>query len=300
MRQCDGTNDNEIELSKTLTLHQTHTALAGAQLYKCTQMDSSTNTFMTRSQHPPKVRNIFAPQSAIKFNDRKWFQTDTSQLYHDTRNRNTSQPRLYSRRHQPLPCCKLSQQQNVRPAKNERRSSAFEIRWFKVHQKAQQEEEANFVIFRKIINKPEMVVSESMFDTPFELPNIAAAIIASVDSKPMALAIRPLTTIHITTVKPIYSHSMPQTLPILPSIPAPSSPSLNTIPIILPINPIPLIPPIHHVIVIHPSPPTLPLLKFTLVHVPIAINLHPTPPTRVLHLLLLRPNRPYDRLRRRG
>ena len=30
-----------------------------------------------------------------------------------------------------------------------------------------------------------MVLSESMFDTPFELPNIAAAINASVDSKPM-------------------------------------------------------------------------------------------------------------------
>jgi len=47
MCKSDRTNDNEIELSKSLTLHQTtHTALAGGQLDKCTQMDRYTNTFM--------------------------------------------------------------------------------------------------------------------------------------------------------------------------------------------------------------------------------------------------------------
>lgn len=144
-----------------------------------------------------------------------------------------------------------------------------------------------------------MVLSVSMFDTPFELPNIAAPIIASVDSKPMTLSIIPLTTIHITTVEPIDPHSMPQTFPILPSIPAPPCPCLHTIPIILPINPIPLIPPTH-VIVINPTSPTLPLLEFTLVHIPIAVNLHPTSPTRALHLLRVRPNGPHHRVGRRG
>ncbi|WVZ23915.1 hypothetical protein V8G54_002459 [Vigna mungo] len=145
----------------------------------------------------------------------------------------------------------------------------------------------------------EMVLSVSMFDTPFEPPNIAAPIIASVDSKPMTLPIRPLTTIHITTVEPIDPHSMPQTFPILPSIPAPPCPCLHTIPIILPINPIPFITPTH-VIVINPTSPTLSLLEFTLVHIPIAVNLHPTSPTCALHLLRVRPNGPNHRVSRRG
>lgn len=34
------------------------------------------------------MRNLLVPQSAIEFNDRKWFQADTSQLYQDTRNWN--------------------------------------------------------------------------------------------------------------------------------------------------------------------------------------------------------------------
>ena len=41
---------------------------------------------------------------------------------------------------------------------------------------------------------------------------------------------------------------MPQTLSIWPSISAPSSPCLNTIPIILSINPITLVPPVHVIV----------------------------------------------------
>lgn len=144
-----------------------------------------------------------------------------------------------------------------------------------------------------------MVVTKAMLDTPLEFPYISTPILASMNSTPMTLPIRPFPGINIPSIKPIHPETMPKPLPILPAVPAPSSPSLYTIPIILLIHPIPLIPPTH-IIVINPAPRTLPLMKLTLIHIPIAVNLHPTPRNASLLLLLPRTNRPEHRQRRPG
>lgn len=56
---------------------------------------------------------------------------------------------------------------------------------------------------------PKMVVTQSMFDTPLELPNIAAPILTSMNSTAMALPIRPLPSIDIPCVESVNPNSMP-------------------------------------------------------------------------------------------
>lgn len=90
---------------------------------------------------------------------------------------------------------------------------------------------------------------------------------------------------------------MPEPLPVMSPIPTPSRPRLDPIPVILPINPIPLVPPTH-VIVIHSAPGALPFMKLTLIHIPIAVNLNPTPRTQPLLRFPPGADRPKHRQRR--
>ncbi|KAG6437175.1 hypothetical protein SASPL_102086 [Salvia splendens] len=99
---------------------------------------------------------------------------------------------------------------------------------------------------------------------------------------------------YVTSVKPIYSETMPKALPVMPSIPAAPSPRLNAIAIILAINPITFIPPTH-VIVINPTATTFPLMKLALIDIPIGVCLNITPGNGLLIRLLPRTNRPKHR-----
>lgn len=135
-----------------------------------------------------------------------------------------------------------------------------------------------------------------MLDTPLELPNIPAPVLTRKYSTPMALPIRPLSSINITSEESINPNPMPYPLPILSTIPASSCPSLHTITIILLIYPITFIPPTH-MIVINPTSWTLSSIKFTLINILITINLHPRPRIWPFLQFWLRPNWPKNRLR---
>lgn len=118
-----------------------------------------------------------------------------------------------------------------------------------------------------------MVTSKPMFNPTLELPNVTAPISTSLHTNTMALTIAPLSRICIPCIKLIHPISMPQPLPILPSVLTSSCPTLDPITIISPINPIPFIPPIHKVIV-HSTSIAPPFVKLTFIEITIAVKLH--------------------------
>jgi hypothetical protein len=142
-----------------------------------------------------------------------------------------------------------------------------------MERKKQKSENKESEILQKL---PEMVVTKAMLDAPLEFPYISTPILTCMNATPMTLPIRPFPSINIPSVKPIHPKTMPKSLPILPAVPASSCPGLYTIAIIFLIHPIPL-KPTTHIIVVHSAPGTLALVKLTLIHVPVAVNLNPTP-----------------------
>lgn len=121
-----------------------------------------------------------------------------------------------------------------------------------------------------------MVATEAVLDSTLELPHIAASIGAVLHSDPMALPIAPLPCIRVPSIEPVNPITMPQALPILPLVPAPSGPALDPVPIVPSVDPVPLIPSIHEVVV-HPAPIASPLVELPLVEITIAVELHAFP-----------------------
>lgn len=136
-----------------------------------------------------------------------------------------------------------------------------------------------------------MVVTHSMLDTPLELPNIAAPILASMNSTAMALAIRPLPSIDIPCVESVNPNPIPQSLSVLATVPTPFRPCLYSITIIFLINPIAFIPSTH-MVVINPTTRAPPFMKFPLVNIPITVNSHPRTRHQPFLRLGFRSNRP--------
>jgi hypothetical protein len=62
----------------------------------------------------------------------------------------------------------------------------------------------------KFKSTPEMVVAETMLDAPLELPNIPATILAGMYTVSMALAVGPLSGIHIPGVEPVHTVTVPE------------------------------------------------------------------------------------------
>lgn len=129
------------------------------------------------------------------------------------------------------------------------------------------------------------------FTPPLELPNIQTPIFASINSTAKTLPIKPLPTIHVTSVKPINPKPVSQTLLILPSISTPFGPSLNPIPIIFTIYPIILVSPTH-IIVICTTPRAFSLIKLTLKHITVGIYFDPRARVWPLFYLGVWPNWP--------
>jgi hypothetical protein len=117
-----------------------------------------------------------------------------------------------------------------------------------------------------------MVVAETMFDAPLELPDVPAAILTGVHTVPMALAIGPLSRIYIPGVEPVHAVPVPEPLPVLASVTAAPRPGLNAKAVILAVDPIPLVPSAH-VIVVDAAARAAAAVELALIDVAVAVHL---------------------------
>ncbi|TQE05327.1 hypothetical protein C1H46_009102 [Malus baccata] len=98
-----------------------------------------------------------------------------------------------------------------------------------------------------------MVATEVVLGAILEFPNVAGAIEASLHSDVVALPIAPFHCIRIHRRESINPITMPQSLPVLPIVSA------------------------VHEVIIDPTAIALPIVKFNLIEIPIAVEFDPFP-----------------------
>lgn len=110
-----------------------------------------------------------------------------------------------------------------------------------------------------------------MLDPTFKLPDVATSVSTALHAPPMALPAHPLTRVAIAAKEPVRTKPMPQSVPILPPIPAPLGPALDPIPIVFAIDPVPLVPPLREEI-INPAPIAAPHMELPFVKISILVE----------------------------